>query len=141
MCASQAAPIIGGLQISCTRPHAHTHTRNNPHIGGMFPPSPDSATCLADLVPYKAVSEDYVTRINCSQGEGNRQARRSQLEANNVMRPSPFLLVSLSLPLSPARAEVGIVWPCHVLSVTWLCFLLGNFDNLIENKKVTGGSP
>lgn len=104
------------------------------------PPPPDSATCLADLVSYKAVSEDYVTRINCSQGEGNRQARRSQLEANNVMT-APLPPLSLSLPLSTARAEVGIVCPRHVLSVTWLCFLLGNFDNLIENKKVTGGSP
>lgn len=75
-----------------------------------IPPPPDFATCLADLVSYKAVSEDYVTRINCSQGEGNRQARRSQLEANNVMTaPLPLPPLYLSLPLSTARAEVGIV--------------------------------
>lgn len=128
----------------CTPPHTLRTTLTLVPCSPV-PPPPDSATCLADLVSYKAVSDDYVTRINCSQGEGNRQARRSQLEANNVMTaPLPLPLpvsLSLSLPLSTARAEVGIVCPRYVLSVTWLCFLLGNFDNLIENKKVTGGSP
>jgi len=74
--------------------------------------SPISDPLCTDLVSYKVVSEDYVTRINCSQGEGSPGWEAQQKERLRplgrpipIPTPAPYTRLLLAGPSACLSAD------------------------------------